>query len=221
MADIGYRMKGDSGPLYNPERDYAYITPTLMRQAIERLDANDDAAREKWRHEHGITEAEVVAAATALAAAQRDFVNASDPVASFEIALNRHNFFSFRYVVQQYLWAAIGEVFCAAWFLAVREVSVVGQESPAQTDMARFVAAVREFANKNKSSTYDANFMAEHLRMLNDTLLGREKDLLAAYKKKTDDVLQLSRENSALKEELARLKVKKHWFFGLFSGRNK
>lgn len=221
MADIGYRMKGDSGPLYNPERDYAYITPTLMRQAIEKLDANDDANREKWRHEHDITEAEVVAVATALAAAQRDFVNAADPVSSFEIALNRHNFFSFRYVVQQYLWAAIGEAFCAAWFVAVREVSVVGQESPAQTDMARFTAAVREFANKNKSSTYDANFMAEHLRMLNDTLLGREKDLLTAYKKKTDEALHLSRENAALKEELAQLKEKKHWFFGLFAGRNK
>lgn len=220
MADIGYRMKGDSGPLYNPERDYAYITPTLMRQAIEKLDVNDNVNREKWRREQDIKESEIVAIAEALAAAQRDFVNAADPVSNFEIALNRHNFFSFRYPVQQYLWAAIGEVFCAAWFLAVREVSVVGQESPAQADMARFVAAVREFANKHKSSTYDANFMAEHLRMLNDTLLGREKELVCAYKKKNDEVLHLRRENDMLKKEFERLKAKKHWFFGLFAGRN-
>lgn len=221
MAEIGYRMKGDSGPLYNPERDYAYITPTLMRQAIERLEANDDANRAKWRAEQNITTEEIVAVASALAEAQRDFVNAADPVSSFDVALNRHNFFSFRYVVREYLWAAIGEIFCAAWFTAVREVSIVGQESPAQTDMARFTAAVREFANKNKSTTYDANFMAEHLRMMNDTLIGRERDLMTAYKKRVDEVTLLQRENAALKEELACVKTKKHWLFGLFAGRNK
>lgn len=221
MAEIGYRMKGDSGPLYNPERDYAYITPTLMRQAIERLEANDDVNRAKWRAEQNITTEEIVAAATALAGAQRDFVNAADPVSSFDIALNRHDFFSFRYVVREYLWAAIGEIFCAAWFVAVREVSVVGQESPAQTDMARFTAAVREFANKNKSTTYDANFMAEHLRMLNDTLIGRERDLMVAYKNRGDEITALRSENAALKEELLQLRAKKHWLFGLFAGRNK
>lgn len=214
MADIGYRRKGDSGPLYNPERDYAYITPTLMRQAIEKLDANDDLDRSRWRAEHNIKDEEIIAAAEALAAAQRDFVNAADPVTSFDAALNRHNFFDLRYCVRQYLWAAIGEVFCAAWFVAVREVSVVGQDSPAQTDMARFTAAVREFANKNNSSTYDANFMAEHLRMENDTLRGRERELLEAYKRKTAEVLRLQ-------TELQQREIKPRGFFARLFGRNK
>jgi hypothetical protein len=214
MADIGYRRKGDSGPLYNPERDYAYITPTLMRQAIEKLDANDDVDRTHWRSEQNITEQEIVAIATALAAAQRDFVNSADPVTSFDAALNRHNVFNFRYCVRQYLWAAIGEVFCAAWFSAVREVSVVGQESPAQTDMARFVASVREFANKHKSPLYDANFMAEHLRMDNDTLRGREAELLDAYKRKTAEVRRLQ-------NEVNQFKTKPRGFFARLFGRNK
>lgn len=214
MADIGYRRKGDSGPLYNPERDYAYITPTLMRQAIEKLDANDDVDRSHWRAGQNITEQEIVAIAEALAAAQRDFVNAADPVTSFEAALNRHNFFDSRYCVRQYLWAAIGEVFCAAWFAAVREVSVVGEASPAQTDMARFTAAVREFANKNKSPLYDANFMAEHLRMDNDTLRGREIELLEAYKRKSAEVLRLQ-------NEIKQLKSKPQGFFARLFGRNK
>jgi len=215
MADIGYRRKGDSGPLYNPERDYAYITPTLMRQAIKRLDANDDADRSRWRAEHNITEEEIVSAPSALAAAQRDFVNASDPVTSFDAALNRHNFFTLRYVVRQYLWSAIGEVFCAAWFTAVRGVSVVGQESPAQTDMARFTAAVREFANARKSSTYDAGFMAEHLRMSNDVLLGREKDLLAAYKQRSIELSKLQEEYKRLHARLQRSYFTRvfDWFF--------
>jgi hypothetical protein len=217
MADIGYRRKGDSGPLYNPERDYAYITPTLMRQAIEKLDANDDVERSRWRAEHNITEQEVVGIAEVLAAAQRDFVNAGDPVNSFEAALNRHNFYNFRPCVRQYLWAAIGEVFCAAWFLAVREVSIVGEESPAQADMARFAAAVRDFANKNKSSIYDANFMAEHLRMLNDVMIGREKELLAAYKKRCSDLADLKAENERLQKALTQLQQKSSFFSSIFS----
>jgi hypothetical protein len=217
MADIGYRRKGDSGPLYSPERDYAYITPTLMRQAIEKLDANDDVDRSRWRAEQNITEAEIVAIAEALAEAQRDFVNAGDPVSSFDAALNRHGFYNLRYCVRQYLWAAVGEVFCAAWFMAVREVSVVGEESPAQTDMARFTAAVREFANKNKSLTYDASFMAEHLRMLNDVMVGREKDLLAAYKNRAAEVTSLKAENARLQKELTQQKQKRSFFSSIFS----
>lgn len=220
MSDIGYRLKGDSGPMYNPERDYAYITPTLMRQAVEKLDANDDVDRARWRAEQSISDVEIASIAEALAIAQRDFVNGADPAASFDAALNRHNFFNFRYCVRQYLWATVGEIFCAAWFTAVREVSIVGQESPAQTDMARFVAAVREFANKSKSTTYDANFTADCLRMANDTLRTRERDLLEAYKKKSSEAAQLQLENKRLEEELCRLKQPRG-LFKLFSRRIK
>lgn len=210
MGDIGYKRKGDSGPLYHPERDYAYITPTLMRQAIEKLDADDDSERLSWRKTNNITDAEIVAIAEALANAQRDFVNAADPISSFASALSRHNFSNFRYCVRQYLWAAIGEIFCAAWFLAVREVSVVGEDSPAQLDMAKFSAAVREFANKHKSTIYDANFMAEHLRMYNDTLIGRERELLTAYRAAKAEIVKLQ-------DELAAVKTKRGFFTRLFS----
>lgn len=173
MADIGYRKKGDTGPMYNPERDYAYITPTLMRVAIERLEANESVERKNWREKEKISDEDINAVALALANAQRDFVNAADPVQTFEQALQRHNFYDSPYAVRQYLFATVGEVFCAAWFKAVREVSIVGEESPAHTDMARFCATVRDFINQQRGVTYDANFMAEHLRMTVDILQGR------------------------------------------------
>lgn len=190
MSDIGYRRKGDNGPMYNPERDYAYITPTLMRIAIEYLEANEPVEKVKWREKENITVDELNAAVTALANAQRDFVNAADPVSNFEQALCRHDFNSCRYAVRQYVFATLGEVFCAAWFTAVREVSIVGEESPAQTDMARFCAAVREFVNRTKGVTHDANFMAEHLRMYQDVLQTRVQKLLAEVKTRT---LELSK----------------------------
>lgn len=197
MGDIGFRRKGENTPLYNPERDYAYITPTLMAAAIESLSANDTPERKYWRDSNDITEAELVKVAEGLALAQRDFVNAVDPVNNFAQALNRHGFYDIRYVVRNYLFATIGEMFCAAWFKAVREVSIVGEPSPAHTDMARFSAAVRDFANERKSALYDANYMAEHLRMMNDVLAAREKTLLAALDRKDQELFAVKKELAA------------------------
>ena len=188
MSSIGYRQKGDNGPLYNPERDYAYITPTLMTRAIENLDlAALSPEATEWYEANNIKDTDVVKIAEALAAAQRDFVNAADPVSSFEQALARRNFVEFSYALRQALFASIGEVCCAAWFLAVREVSVVGEESPAQANMARFSSAVKVFAEATGAPTYDADFAAEQLRMRNDVLQTRlnllYKELEAAREK--------------------------------------
>lgn len=192
MASIGYRKKGDSGPLYNPERDYAYITPTLMRIAIENLDkAISDNTTD------GVSQAEVVRVAECLANAQRDFVSSVDPVSSFEQALRRHGFYDFRPCVQRLLFASIGEVFCAAWFTAVREVSHVGEESPASEDMSRFTAVVREFASRNKQPWYNADYMAEHLRMTNDVLQVRINELGSQLRETQHTLLKLTAEKAA------------------------
>lgn len=188
MSSIGYRQKGDSGPLYNPERDYAYVTPTLMVRAIENLDeATRSEEAKRWYEQHNISQDEIVQIAEALATAQRDFINASDPVSSFEQALNRRDFHSFRYPVRQVLFAAIGEVFCAAWFKGVREVSVIGEDSPAAGGMARFASTVVEFARRSGAPAYNADYMAEHLRMRCDVLQTRlnlvYKELQAAQEK--------------------------------------
>jgi hypothetical protein len=206
MADIGYRHKGDTGPMYNPERDYAYITPTLMRIAIERLEVNETIDSKAWREKEQITNEEVCTAVSAFANAQRDFVNAADPVSSFEQALLRHNFYDCRFVVRQFIFATFGEVFCAAWFVAVREVSLVGEESPAHADMARFCAAVREFVSQNHGATYNANFMAEHLRMYQDVLQARIQKLLGDVKTQQTILIKKDEEIRALKTELAAAK---------------
>jgi hypothetical protein len=173
MADIGYRRKGDGTPLYNPERDYAYITPTLMRVAIENLESSDPPERATWRLEHDVHQAEIIKLTEALAKAQSDFVNSADPVKSFEAALERHGFFDFRYEIRQYLFSVMGEVFCAAWFKAVREVSIVNEESPAAADMARFTAEVRKFAAGADLPVSDVNYVAEYRHMQSRILQGR------------------------------------------------
>lgn len=177
---IGYRPKGGDGPLYHPERDYAYITPTLMRSAIEKLDAQDLPKEIKiWKQDNNITEAEIVAVADSLARAQRDFVNAADPVESLEHALLRRDFYDNRLPVRQFLFATIGEVFCAAWFIAVREVSKIGVESPAERGMAEFAAAVHRFATTATPGNKCVDIATLQLR--NDLLQTQISMLLQEY----------------------------------------
>lgn len=179
---IGYRPKGSDGPLYNPDRDYAYITPTLMRSAIEKLDAGDISDELKlWKQENGITETEIVTLADALSRAQRDFVNAADPVESFEQALRRRDFYDVRLPVRQFLFATIGEMFCAAWFIAVREVSKIGSSSPAEKEMADFTAVVHKFATTADQHKPSADLATLQLR--NDVLQAQVNMLVQEHKR--------------------------------------
>jgi len=169
---IGYKKKDSNGPLYHPERDFAYITPTLMRQAIENLEAPTAELR-VWKEQQEITEAEIVKAAEALADSQRDFVNGSDPVASLEQALERHSWSALRLPVRLYALAEIGQVIVGAWFKAVREITEVGEESPAQNEMCRFTSTVREFAARIGAPVIDSNSTAENLLFQCDLLRAR------------------------------------------------
>lgn len=180
---IGYKHRGDNGPLYHPERDYAYITPTLMRQAIENLDAPAQADAKEWKERNNITGAEIVAVAQAIADAQRDFVNGADPVKTLEQALNRQDWTSLRYEVRQYLFAAIGEVIVGAWFKAVREVSQVGEHSPAENEMCRFSGAVREFAARNGAPVIDPTSLADALLFQRDVLSTRLNTVHAEWQR--------------------------------------
>jgi hypothetical protein len=178
---IGYKKKGDTGPLYNPERDYAYITPTLMRIAIEHMErpAPEEYGdwEEFWVADNGTNSDAVNAAAVALAKAQRDFVNGAEPVASLADALNRHEWSTVPYAARMLLLASIGEVFLAAWFTAVREVSIVGEESPAQLEMARFTNAVRFFVAGTDAAELFADPPQDTLLMQNAVLQTRVNEL--------------------------------------------
>lgn len=188
---IGYRPRGESGALYHPDRDYAYITPSLMRIAIERLESDQLSDEAKaWKQEHNITNAELGNLADALARAQRDFINGADPVATFEHALTRRDWFDLRYPVRQFLFAVIGEVFCAAWFTAVREVTRQHEESPSAPQMAEFIGAVRKFVGREPAEELPCTKTAD-LQLRNDVLQSR---LNAVYA-----------ENLALHEHLRKL----------------
>lgn len=172
---IGYKHRGSDGPLYHPERDFAYITPTLMKQAIENMSAPPNPDVEVWKKENNITEAEIVTAAEALADAQRDFVNSADPVTSLQQALHRRSYFDLRMPVRLLLEAMIGQVMIGAWFKAVREITQINEESPVQNEMCRFSSTVREFAAQTGAPHIDGNVTAEVVLMRDDVMRSRLK----------------------------------------------
>lgn len=180
---IGYKLPGSAGPLYHPERDFAYITPTLMRQAIDNMSEPVNPEIETWKEQQGITEADVILAAEALADAQKDFVSLADPVSSLHQALHRRKYFSLPVSVRLLLQAMVGEVMIGAWFLAVREVSIKGEESPAQNEMCRFSAAVREFSAAHKDALKpNPVSIAETVTAQNDVLRGRIEAMRDEFK---------------------------------------
>lgn len=197
---IGYKHRGSDGPLYHPERDFAYITPTFMKQAIENMSTPPDPDVAAWTEENKITDAEIVASAEALADAQRDFVNAADPVKSLQQALHRRDYFSLRLPVRLLLEAMVGQVMIGAWFKAVREITAVGDESPAQHDMCRFKAAVCEFAARGGAPHIDGNVTAEVVLMQNDVMRAK---LQAAYDElRTMKTALVDAENKATRLEI-------------------
>lgn len=171
MSVTGFRPQGATGPKYNPERDFAYITGTLLKAAIENLDPKALTTEQRhWYEQNKVIDAEIMAVVDALSKAQNEFVKAYDPVVSLEAALRRHRFYDIRYPVRQVLFAAIGEMMCSAWFTAVREVSNIGMESPAQGDMSRFASAARDFCRRLGAPTLDENVTLDVLRFQNDVL---------------------------------------------------
>jgi len=197
---IGFKPRGETGPLYHPERDYAYITPTLMRSAIEKLDCNDISEEAtRWKAEHNITSAELGAAAEVLARAQRDFISAADPVTSLEQALSRRDYYDIRYSVRQFLFATIGYVVCAAWFKAVRDVTVIGEPSAADTAMIDFAASAHKFAT---------NAALERTSPILETLQARNDLLSCRCNILGQECSKLRQELAEIREQEAARKVK-------------
>lgn len=123
---MGFRPQGGDGPMYSPQRDLAYITPTIMQGAMARLDEQNWTANQREYFESvGLTAQALGQAVEALAESQRFFVEASDTLDYLE-ALRHGGFTLCAPVAQDVVLAAVGQALVAAWFHGVREVTRLG-----------------------------------------------------------------------------------------------
>lgn len=173
MTTAGMRPKGATGPMYHPERDLAYITPTLMAQAMSTLViANMRPELQEFAADHNVTQEDLNWAVVQFAEAQQLYVSLATPVESAHEALSNKSFFSASLPTRLLLTAAIGEAVTGAWFVSVRDVTRVDQDSPAITQMAEMLEAARTVAGVNLVWAPDA--LAAKLTTLEQQIENRD-----------------------------------------------
>jgi hypothetical protein len=184
--------------MYNPERDIAHISRTLMYAAISHLEQN------RWSPElaelfaqHDISPLVIGELVHSFADAQNRYVGVG-AVATPGEALMETGFFAKPFVARQALMAAIGEVLVGAYFRAVRDVTHIGELPP--REIADFVAAGRSVARQlSGASAIPPEMLEADLTHLRSVVLQLQAD-----KQSLQAELQACRRNAAQEAAMRR-----------------
>lgn len=138
MSRTQVRPKGGGDP-YSPQRDLAYCYPPAMKEALRALD------QENWTKEvQGlfwglrVTEGEVSLAVKALTDAHVAFI--TDPEVKYAAdALRNAGWYDQRPEVRYFIYGRLGEVMLGGFFLAIRDVRMLGEELPHPREVADFI----------------------------------------------------------------------------------
>lgn len=151
---LGFRPKhlaGTDAPIYSPERDLAYIGPTLFKDAFENLDeANQPPELKQWLQSQGIEDSAIDPAIQAFAHAQKYYVTnePEDKVTTPGEALAKLNFYQLPFSLRMLLFATIGETVAGAWFRFVRDVTWQDHDAPCHTSIAEMLVMGRTVAQR-------------------------------------------------------------------------
>lgn len=142
-----YRPAGSTGPMYSPERDLAYLGPTVLLAGIESLDQTrlSKEMESFLLNDLGLTHGEIAAAISAYAESQRYFIGVPDVITTSQ-ALQAGGFTRLPLTAQQVVLAAIGGAVTGAWFKAVRDTTKVGELPHSMDEMFRFYQAAKQVA---------------------------------------------------------------------------
>lgn len=144
-----FRPKGDpTASPYAPQRDLANIFLPMLRETFASLDAANwnDFFKELFES-RGITEEDLGKIVPKFAEAYRLFIRdrtVDSPMKAFEQAGLTDEADPVKYA----LFCRLGEVVTGGFFIALRDVTMQGHESPCASDMASMLAAGRELAHR-------------------------------------------------------------------------
>lgn len=145
---LSIRPRGGDGPMYAPERDLAYITPTLMAAAMRTLEPGyQDDELVRYCQQYGISDDVLGTAVERMAEAQHNFVSAFDVLTPAQ-ALNLADFTELPYSVRNVVFAAFGRALVGAWFQAVRDVTHIGEVPRAAGELADYYAVATLVSGK-------------------------------------------------------------------------
>ena len=135
------RPRGSDGPLYNPQRDLAYVYAPAMREALRALDqVNWTSELRGVIDQLGITEEDISVAVGKLTEAHRYFVG-DDTVQEPVDALNKVGWYDVKPGARYLIYGRLGEVMLGGFFIALRDVTAPGQGVLQGKEICDLVAA--------------------------------------------------------------------------------
>jgi hypothetical protein len=139
-----FRPKGDPGAsVYAPQRDLAYVYPAAMKEALRALDPDKMPAEIKdLCAKLSVTNDHICAGVQAILAAHRLFVNDPEVETALD-ALIKGGWYDVRPAVRYLIFGRLGEVILGGFFLALRDISRLDDESAQQREIADFIAVGR------------------------------------------------------------------------------
>jgi len=143
------RPKGDpSAPVYAPQRDLANLFLPLLKEVFSGLDKEHwNPYFTSWFEREGLTENDIGRTVIVITNAVQLFIRdrtITSPADAFLASGLGETPDAVRYAV----FSRLGEHLLAGFFVALRDVTPQGGESPLQSDMAQMIAAGRELSER-------------------------------------------------------------------------
>lgn len=140
-AGLQVRPRGSDGPLYNPQRDLAYIYAPAMREALRALDkVNWTPELQGLIAQLGLTEEDISVAVGKLTEAHRYFVG-DDSVKEPVDALVKVGWYDVKVGARYLIYGRLGEVLLGGFFVALRDTTAPGQAPLQGKEICDLVAA--------------------------------------------------------------------------------
>ena len=197
-----FRPKGDPEAFsYSPQRDLANIYLPMLREAFVGLEEENWDNETRARFEAaGILNEDLGAAVTAFMELHRLFIR-EQTVKTIQDAIEQSGLLQVAPVAREAMFSRLGQVVMGGWFIAVRDVTAQGSQSPVHTDFMEMLATGRVMAATLSGRDLREVPTSEELAMELAVEDLREQNRISA---------QLSRQVSELQTTVAELQRDKY-----------
>jgi len=143
-----FRPRGEQGPMYAPQRDLAHIGPSIIQTAVSAFDEERQTPELKQTLASlQLTTQDICEAVAKFVEAQRLFVYAPQ-VRNINDAFAETGWDAVRPELRVLIYNQLGVVLTGAWFWCVREVTIVGEATPAAQQVAAMLSVGREIGRR-------------------------------------------------------------------------
>ena len=189
-------------PLYNPERDIAYLIPALLPKVAELFASETWSPLKATLTQLGVEQCDLIEAAAAFSRGVTLAVT-DISVQTADDAMRLGGFYACNPHAQSLLLVPLTEMLIAAFFRGIRQTTRKGENPETQTDIAEFVVATREYL-QSRGYTSVAPLPASFDESVEKQDLQWQNELLRKEKAETEELLRLTQEELLRLQESGR-----------------